>query len=76
MKDNSKEVDLWLRTNIPNAEKKSGDNYDDSNLEEMTMCSICETEMPNRNLDINTCQLCLQWIKESKDLINKKKIRR
>jgi hypothetical protein len=35
------------------------------------MCSICETEMPKSNLDINTCQLCLQWIKESKDLINK-----
>ncbi len=35
------------------------------------MCSICETEMPKINPDINTCQLCLQWAKESKDLINK-----
>ena len=57
MEDNDKAMDLWMRTNIPKAEKKSGDTNDDSNLEEMTMCSICETEMPNINPDINTCQL-------------------
>ncbi len=71
MEDNDRAVDLWLRTNIPKAEKKSGDINDESNLEEMTMCSICEKEVPKINHDINTCQLCLQWIKESKDLINK-----
>jgi hypothetical protein len=71
MEDNDEAVDLWLRTNIPKVEKQSGDTNDGSNLEEMSMCSICEKEMPKLNPGINTFQLCLQWIKESKDLINK-----
>jgi hypothetical protein len=60
MEDNDKAVDLWLRTNIPKAEKKNEDTNEDSNLEEATICSICEMEMPKINHDINTCQLCLQ----------------
>ncbi len=71
MEDNDKAVDLWLRTNIPKAEKKSEDTNEDSNLEETTRCSICEMDMPKINQDINTCQMCLQWIKESTNLINK-----
>ena len=70
MEDNDKAVDLWLRTNIPKADKKNGDADDDSYLEEMTLCSICEKEMPKLDPGINTCQRCLQWIKESTDLIN------
>jgi hypothetical protein len=71
MEDNEKALDLWLRTNIPKTEKKNGDINDDSYLEEMPLCFICEKEMPKLNHGINTCQRCLQWIKESTDLINK-----
>jgi hypothetical protein len=71
MEDVDKAVDLWLRTNIPKAEKKNGDTEDDSYLEEMTLCSICEQEMSKLDPGIHTCQRCLQWIKESTDLINK-----
>jgi hypothetical protein len=60
------------QANIPKAEKKNGDTNDDSYLEEMTLCSICEREIPKVNPGINICQRCLQWIKESTDLINKK----
>ena len=71
MEDNEKALNLWLRTNIPKAEKKNEDTDDDSYLEEMTLCSVCEREMPKLNQGINTCQRCLQWIKDSTDLINK-----
>ncbi len=54
-----------MRTNIPHAEKKNGDNNDDPDLEEMTVCSICERDIHRLNHDINTCQECQQWIQRS-----------
>jgi hypothetical protein len=38
----------------------------------MTGCSICEKEMTAINQDINTCERCLQWIKESLVLVKTK----
>jgi hypothetical protein len=65
MNDNEQALKLWLRTSIPHAEKKNGDTNDDPDLEEMTVCSICEREINKLNLGINTCQECLQWIQRS-----------
>jgi hypothetical protein len=42
--DNEEELNSCLRTNIPNSEKKNGDKNVESNLEEMTLCSICDYE--------------------------------
>ncbi len=62
-KDNEESLRLWLTANLPRAKKRiEGDN---SNLEEMKLCSICERDMHNLNLEINTCQECLQWIQRS-----------
>jgi hypothetical protein len=54
--DNEDELNSWLRTNIPSAEKRNGDKNDESNLEEMTLCSVCEKEMFTFNTGINTCE--------------------
>ncbi len=40
--DNEEDLNSWLRTNIPSAEKRNGDENDESNLEEITLCSVCE----------------------------------
>ncbi len=65
MNDNEQALNLWLQTNVPHAEKKNGDTNVDTDLEEMTICSVCEREMHKLNLGINTCQGCLQWIRRS-----------
>jgi hypothetical protein len=54
------------------AEKRNEDTNEDPNLEEMTLCSVCEKEMPTITTGINTCTMCKQWIKESLELIAKK----
>jgi hypothetical protein len=56
---------------MPNAEKKYEDSNEDSYYETMTLCSVCEKEMPTLNYDISTCQRCQQWIKESLELTAK-----
>ncbi len=58
--DNEESVRMWLNTNMPKAGKRIEDTYDDSNPEEMTVCSVCEKEMLKLDPGINTCQRCLQ----------------
>jgi hypothetical protein len=70
--DNEEDLHSWLRTNIPSAEKRNGDKDDESNLEEITLCSVCEKEMFATNIGINTCTWCQEWIKDSLELIAKK----
>jgi hypothetical protein len=59
-KSNDREESLRMRlqTNMPKAEKRNEDTHDDSNLEEITVCSVCEKEMPAINQDVNTCERC------------------
>jgi hypothetical protein len=70
--DREESLRMWLQTNMPKAEKRKEDTHDDSNLEEMTVCSVCEKEMPTINPGINTCIKCQQWINESLELNTKK----
>jgi hypothetical protein len=62
--DDENSLQLWLKTNMPKAGKKNGDTCDDTNLEEMAICSVCEKEMNTTNPSIITYQRCQQWIEE------------
>ena len=65
---NEESLRLWLQTNKPKAEKRNEAKDDATNLEEMTLCSVCDQEMPRSKPGINTCQECQQWVMDSKDL--------
>jgi hypothetical protein len=58
-----------LQTNTPNTQKKNGDTNNDPNLEETTLCSVCENEMSTPKPGIYTCNKCQQWIKECLEII-------
>ncbi len=66
--DNEESLRLWMQTNKPKAEKKSDAKEDATNLEEMTLCFVCDQEMPKIRPGINTCQGCQQWVNDCKGL--------
>jgi hypothetical protein len=67
--DNEESLRLWLQTNKPKAQKKNEGTDDTTNLEEMTLCSVCDQEMPKIRPGINTCQECQQWVIDCKGLV-------
>ena len=65
--DHEESLRLWMQTNKPKAEKKS-EKEDETNLEEMTLCSVCDQEMSKIRPGINTCQECQQCVNECKEI--------
>jgi hypothetical protein len=70
--NNEESLRLWLQTNKPKAQKKNEGTDDDTNLEESTLCSVCDQEMLKIRPGTNTCQGCQQWVLDCKGLVENK----